>query len=160
MLIRDELPTDIDATAELNRAAFGGDYEADLIARLRADGLVIASLVAQVRAKIVGHILFSMLPAEVDGRTIRAAALAPMAVQPDLQHQGIGSKLVEEGLKVVRERAFDGVIVLGHSAYYAALGFEEAAGGGWRCTYPAPSAAFRVRRLDPLRLPPTGIVRC
>ena len=89
MLIREELPTDIDATAELNRAAFGGDYEADLIARLRADGLVIASLVAQVRAKIVGHILFSMLPAEMDVRTIRAAALAPMAVQPNLQNQGI-----------------------------------------------------------------------
>src|ERR687894_2792924 len=110
MLIREELPTDINATAALNRTAFGGDYEADLIARLRADGLVIASLVAQVRAKIVGHILFSMLPAEVDGRTMRAAALAPMAGQLDLQNQGIGSKLVEEGLQAVRERSFDGVI--------------------------------------------------
>src|ERR671916_357988 len=111
MLIREELPADVAALAALNRAAFGGGYEADLIARLRADGLVIASLVALARAKIVGHILFSMLPAEMDGRTIRAAALAPMAVQPDLQNQGIGSKLVEEGLKVVRERAFNGVIV-------------------------------------------------
>src|SRR5829696_3602658 len=124
MLIREELPTDIDATAELNRAAFGGDYEADLIARLRADGLVIASLVAQVRAKIVGHILFSMLPTEMDGRTIRAAALAPMAVQPDLQNQGIGSKLLEEGLKAVRKRGFEAVIVLGHPAYYPRFGFS------------------------------------
>src|ERR687894_961485 len=110
MLIREEVPDDIDATAELNRTTFGDDYEADLIARLRADGLVIASLVALARAKIVGHICFSMLPAEMDGRTIRAAALAPMAVQPDLQNQGIGSKLVEEGLQAVRERSFDGVI--------------------------------------------------
>src|ERR671912_1485635 len=77
MLIREEVPADFDATAELNRAAFGGDHEADLIARLRADRLVITSLVAQVRSEIVGHILFSMLPTEVDGRTIRAAALAP-----------------------------------------------------------------------------------
>ena len=51
MLIREEVPADIDAIAELNRIAFGGDYEADLIARLRAEGLVIASLVTQIRAE-------------------------------------------------------------------------------------------------------------
>ena len=124
MLIREEVPSDAAAIAALNRAAFGGGYEADLIARLRADRLVIASLVAQVRAKIVGHILFSMLPTEVDGRTIRAAALAPMAVQPELQNQGIGSKLVEEGLKAARARRIEAVVVLGHPAYYPRFGFS------------------------------------
>jgi putative acetyltransferase len=147
MLIREEVPGDIDATAELNRTTFGDDYEADLIARLRADGLVIASLVAQVRAKIVGHILFSMLPTEMDGRTIRAAALAPMAVQPDLQNQGIGSKLVEEGLKVVRERAFDGVIVLGHSAYYPRFGFSAELAR--RLAAPFSGEAFMALELVP-----------
>ena len=147
MLIREEVPADIDATAELNRTAFGGDYEADLIARLRADGLVIACLVAQVRAKIVGHTLFSMLPAEMDGRTIRAAALAPMAVKPDLQNQGIGSKLVEEGLKAVRERSFDGVIVLGHPAYYPRFGFS--ADLARRLAVPFSGEAFMALELVP-----------
>ena len=59
MLIRDEMPADIAAIAALNRAAFGGESEADLIEKLRADGLVIASLVAQISKKIVGHVLFS-----------------------------------------------------------------------------------------------------
>ena len=150
MLIREEVPADIDAIAELNRTTFGGDHEADLIARLRADGLVIASLVAQVRAKIVGHILFSMLPAEMDVRTIRAAALAPMAVQPDLQHQGIGSKLVEEGLKAVRERSFDGVIVLGHPAYYTRFGFSAELAR--RLAAPFSDEAFMALELMPSAL--------
>ena len=49
MLIREEVLADFDATAELNRTAFGGDYEADLIARLRADGLVSATLRSRPR---------------------------------------------------------------------------------------------------------------
>ena len=88
-----------------------------------------------------------MLRAEMDGRTIRAAALAPMAVQPDLQNQGIGSKLVEEGLKVVRERAFDGVIVLGHSAYYPRFGFSAELAR--RLAAPFSGEAFMALELVP-----------
>ena len=147
MLIREEVPSDAAAIAALNRAAFGGGYEADLIARLRADRLVIASLVAQVRAKIVGHILFSMLPTKMDGRTIRAAALAPMAVQPELQNQGIGSKLVEEGSRTVRERGIEAVIVLGHPAYYPRFGFS--ADLARRLAAPFSGEAFMALELVP-----------
>jgi putative acetyltransferase len=147
MLIREEVPSDAAAIAALNRAAFGGGYEADLIARLRADRLVIASLVAQVRAKIVGHILFSMLPTEMDGRTIRAAALAPMAVQPELQNQGIGSKLVEEGLKAARARRIEAVVVLGHPAYYPRFGFS--ADLARRLAAPFSGEAFMALELVP-----------
>ena len=147
MLIREEVPSDAAAIAALNRASFGGGYEADLIARLRADKLVIASLVAQVRAKIVGHILFSMLPTEMDGRTIRAAALAPMAVQPELQNQGIGSKLVEEGLKAARARRIEAVVVLGHPAYYPRFGFS--ADLARRLAAPFSGEAFMALELVP-----------
>jgi putative acetyltransferase len=147
MLIRDEVPADVAALAALNRTAFGGDYEADLIARLRADGLVIASLVAQVRAKIVGHILFSMLPTEVDGRIIRAAALAPMAVQPELQNQGIGSKLVQEGLRMVRARGIEVVIVLGHPTFYPRFGFSAELAR--RLAAPFSGEAFMALELMP-----------
>jgi len=147
MLIREEVPSDAAAIAALNRAAFGGGYEADLIARLRADRLVIASLVAQVRAKIVGHILFSMLPTKMDGRTIRAAALAPMAVQPELQNQGIGSKLVEEGLKAARARRIEAVVVLGHPAYYPRFGFS--ADLARRLAAPFSGEAFMALELVP-----------
>jgi hypothetical protein len=62
------------AVMALHRAAFGGDYEADLIAGLDGDGLVVASLVALERGEVVGHILFSDLPVEVEGRPIGAVS--------------------------------------------------------------------------------------
>jgi hypothetical protein len=52
----------------LNRDAFGGDYEAELIQHLRDDGLVAAALVAIVAQQIVGHVVFSWLPVTRDGK--------------------------------------------------------------------------------------------
>jgi putative acetyltransferase len=112
------------AIAALSRAAFGGDYEAKLIEDLRRDGVVVASLVALEDGEVVGHILFSDLSIEIDGRPISAASLATMAVRPDHQRQGIGSRLVTEGLLVVRQRKRSAVIVVGHAGYYPRFGFS------------------------------------
>jgi putative acetyltransferase len=113
------------AVMALHRAAFGGDYEADLIAGLDGDGLVVASLVALERGEVVGHILFSDLPVEVEGRPIRAVSLAPMAVRPNRRRAGIGSRLVVEGLSCVRERDRALVIVLGHIRFSGRFGFSS-----------------------------------
>lgn len=51
------------------------------------------TLVATENGRILGHILFSGLPIEVDGGVLRAAALAPLAVLPERQGQGIGTAL-------------------------------------------------------------------
>ena len=80
VLIRQEKASDIAAIRELNDLAFGGEEEGLLVERLRADGLVIVSLVA-VDA-VDGHILFSELAINTAGSVIRAASLAPMAVRP------------------------------------------------------------------------------
>jgi len=64
------------AIADLNHAAFGSDGEGTLIARLRHDGLVLVERVALVAGELVGHILFSRLAVEIDGRGVRSAALA------------------------------------------------------------------------------------
>lgn len=110
--------------ATLTRAAFGGSYEAVLIDRLRHEGLVILSLVAERQGQIRGHILFSRLNVNVDGKLLAAAALAPMSVCPEHQNQGIGSALVREGAGLLRARGFDAVLVLGHPAYYPRFGFS------------------------------------
>ena len=112
------------AIAALSRTAFGGDYEAKLIEGLRRDGAVVASLVALEDGEVVGHILFSDLSIEMDGRPISAASLATMAVRPDRQRQGIGSRLVREGLSAVRQRQRSAVIVVGHAGYYPRFGFS------------------------------------
>ena len=55
---------------------------------------------------------------------IGAASLAPMAGKPDRQRQGIGSKLITEGLSVLRKKQVEAVIVLGHTWLYPRFGFS------------------------------------
>ncbi|MBK5293497.1 MAG: N-acetyltransferase [Acidobacteriia bacterium] len=145
--IRDETPADWGDISTINRLAFHGDEEAELVGRLRASGLVIASLVAIEGGRAVGHILFSDLPIEAEGGMVRAAGLAPMAVAPQLQRQGIGSALVRRGLDVCRERGISIVIVVGHPAYYPRFGFSSEAAKNLRA--PFSGEAFMALELEP-----------
>ena len=148
MDVRAERQADLPAIDELNRAAFGGTFEAELIARLRRDGLVAASLVAVADdGTVVGHILFSWLPMEVDGRAVRAVSLAPMAVAPEHQRRGIGSKLIAAGLDAMRDGGAEAVIVLGHPGYYPRFGFSAALAGKLASPFAGP--AFMALELTP-----------
>ena len=99
--VREEIPEDYEAIRNLNRLAFGGDLEAELVDRLRSAGVVVLSLVAVEKDEIVGHILFSALPIETNQGVIEAVSLAPMSVNPKPQRRGIGSALVRQGLRNV-----------------------------------------------------------
>ena len=94
VIIRPETSADHEAIRYVNRLAFGQDDEARLVDALRVSGYVRASLVAEKAGQVVGHILFSDLPIITQAETVPALALAPMAVLPDFQNQGIGSTLV------------------------------------------------------------------
>jgi len=111
----------------LNREAFGGSEEAEIIEKLTEAGLVTASLVAMSNSHVVGHILFSDLAVEVDGRKLAAVALAPLAVKPANQNSGIGTRLVEAGIAAMRKAGIEAIIVLGHPAYYRRFGFASEA---------------------------------
>ena len=92
LFIRGERPEDIAAIHEVHELAFGRPTEADLVDTLCACGMATLSLVAVEDDRIVGHILFSPVTIESGDRTFRAAGLAPMAVLPERQRQGIGSQ--------------------------------------------------------------------
>jgi putative acetyltransferase len=92
---------------------------------LRAEGVVLLSLVAQVEQPIVGHILFSRMWIETGQGLIAAAALAPIAVVPDYQRRGIGGQLIRRGLDGLRDQGERIVIVLGHPHYYSRFGFSN-----------------------------------
>lgn len=68
-------PAQYAAVAALNRAGFGRDAEGELVSRLREDGLMLVDLAMLDQDEIVGHILFSRLILEIDGRTVMAASL-------------------------------------------------------------------------------------
>ncbi|HTB37065.1 MAG TPA: N-acetyltransferase [Reyranella sp.] len=116
------MAADDSAIRRLNDDAFGGPSESRLIEDLRA----AVELVAVENGDIVGHILFSVLATTIDRQAVPALALAPMAVRPDRQRQGIGSVLVHAGLRLARERDWRAVIVLGHKEYYPRFGFSAA----------------------------------
>jgi putative acetyltransferase len=139
--IREELPRDRAAVRAVNEAAFGQAAEANLVESIHDAAAVIASLVAVAGGVIVGHILFSPVDVERTGGR-RLAGLAPMAVAPAYQKQGLGSRLVRDGLARCAEAGYDGVVVVGHPSYYPRFGFAPAVRAGLSCEYDVPPEAF------------------
>lgn len=126
-MVREETPADVAGIDEVNRLAFGGGEESSLIERLRADRSIIVSLVALIENTVAGHILFSNLPVQTSRQRFLGAALAPLAVRPELQKRGIGSRLVREGILACCNRSIDVIAVLGHPTYYPRFGFSAQA---------------------------------
>ncbi len=148
--IRPERPTDALAVADLLEQAFGGTGEVNLVAALRWQAAVTVALVALVNAQVVGHILCSPVTLEVDPAYAKAVALAPLAVLPGYQRQGIGGQLIQAGLAACREAGYALVVVLGHPDYYPAYGFQPAKRYGLTCAYvPPDDDAFMVQELQP-----------
>ena len=145
--IRHEAPGDIPSIRKVNELAFDRPGEAALVGALRKHGGVTLALVAEVDDAIVGHILFS--PAMVVGETgeTDAVALAPIAVLPGHQRQGIGTSLIEHGLALLREAGHGLVIVLGHADYYPRFGFVPASQYDIRCPFQVPDEAFMALEL-------------
>ncbi|CAB5089930.1 hypothetical protein D3OALGA1CA_839 [Olavius algarvensis associated proteobacterium Delta 3] len=147
--IRSEKPEDIAAIRRLIEKAFGQSAEADIVDRLRESCPETISLVAEDNSGLVGHILFS--PAEIlsMGTRVEGMGLAPMVVLPERQREGIGTRLVTEGLNLLQKKACPYVIVLGHPEYYPRFGFEPAAKYRIVCQWEGiPSDAFMIRIFD------------
>jgi putative acetyltransferase len=152
LTIRDELPADYAEIAAIVSAAFGREDEARLIAELRQwPGFDPAlSLVAIADGALVGHILFTDITVrQSSGNTLPAVALAPVAVRPEWQRTGVGSRLISAGLTACRERGDRLVIVVGHAAYYPRFGFRPARARGLEAPFPVNDASFMVCELAP-----------
>ena len=146
LIIREERQGDLERIRAVNLAAFETSTEADLVDALRRQAIPLISLVAEDEANIIGHILFS--PVTLASQpTLSVMGLAPMAVVPSRHHQGIGSRLVREGLERCRQLNAAAVVVLGHPLYYPRFGFIPAARLSLRSEYDVPEEVFMVHEL-------------
>ena len=147
-IVREEVPEDINAVRSVNLWAFGRAQEADIIDKLRQNCGDLLSLVAVRENAVVGHVLFSPAIVGSEDRTSRGMGLAPIAVQPEYQRQGIGSELIRAGIAELKPRHCSFIIVLGHPQYYPRFGFERASGHGIRSEWQVPDEAFMILMLD------------
>jgi putative acetyltransferase len=146
--IREEQPEDVKAVREVYIGAFGQELEADLVDQLRQRCDDLLALVAVLKGRIIGHILFSPAIIERRKKTVHGMALAPMAVLPELQRQGIGSQLVRAGIEALKQADCPFIILVGHPTYYPRFGFEPAKQYGIRSEWSVPGDSFMVLVLD------------
>lgn len=149
--IRPERPQDHAAVREVNERAFERAAEADLVERLRRTADPTLSLVAEEEGRVIGHIFFSPVEIETGGRShaLTVMALGPMAVLPERQRRGVGSRLVRRGLRACRQMGSQAVVVLGHPHFYPRFGFRPAKPQGLRSEYDVPAEVFMVLELQP-----------
>ncbi|OKH29271.1 GNAT family N-acetyltransferase [Chroogloeocystis siderophila] len=147
-MIRCENALDTSAIYDVHTQAFERENEAQLVDKIRDSDCYIPqlSLVAEVDNTVVGHILFSCI--ELVGKeNLRVLGLAPLAVVPKFQRQGIGSALVQVGLETAETMGEALVVVLGHPQFYARFGFQPSLNYGIKSPFPVPADAFMVKLL-------------
>lgn len=147
MLIRTEIPVDAAGIDRLLRDVFPGGAEADLVQKLREDGLLTLGVVAtDDEGGVVGYVAFC--PVDIQGEDRNWVALTPLAVEESLRHQGLGQKLVYEGLDSLNEFSYAAVVVLGDPAYFSRFGFKPAAAHNLHCRWPDSTATFQLFTLS------------
>ncbi|QKG72664.1 N-acetyltransferase [Erythrobacter mangrovi] len=156
MAIRPEREGDVATIHTLTETAFrdmpfsDGD-EQHLVDRLRGDGDLTLSLVAEDASRIVGHIAFS--PVTITDGSKHWFGLGPVSVWPELHAQGIGSALIRRGIAELQERGAGGIVLLGSPDYYGRFGFVHDPA----LTYPGPPPEY-FQRLVLAGPAPSGVV--
>lgn len=155
--IREAYDTDRQDIFKVVIGAFGPE-EGDEIVELITDLLVdpsaqpLLSLVATVHDQVVGQVLFTNVGIQGAQRPVVATILAPLAVLPTYQNQGIGGRLINTGLQRLKTAGTELVFVLGYPAYYSRHGFVPAGCRGFEPTYailPEQVDAWMVQALQP-----------
>jgi putative acetyltransferase len=142
--VREALELDLDEVLRIERMAFGEEDEAELVQALLKDPSArptLSLLALNKNNEAVGHVLFSKasVSTTTQGKEVLSVALlAPLAVIPEAQKQGVGTQLVREGFKRLSQSGVDLVFVLGDPKYYGRFGFQPAGSLGFEAPFPIP----------------------
>ena len=161
MYIRTATDADLNEVLSVERLAFGHATEAELVRVLLDDPSAkpFVSLLALTNDRAVGHILFTAARLTKTDQTASITILAPLAIVPDAQKQGIGGMLIERGLQLLSKSGVDLVFVLGHPAYYPRYGFKPAGRLGFEAPYPIPDEHADAWMVQAIRPGVIGTVR-
>jgi putative acetyltransferase len=159
LVIRPETLSDYAPIADVNVQAFDNRAaEALIVTLLRNRGRFDPelSLVTEIEGRIVGHVLFSPYDVQVLGESVPAVNLAPIAVHPAHQKQGIGGRLIREGHQIARSKGYKFSLLVGHPTYYPRLGYKVRAYGTSSLKLPTASHAFASLLSERVRLTVRG----
>ena len=128
MIVRKETKSDVGTISDITKAAFenhpySNNTEQFIINALRAANALTISLVAEIDGRVVGHIAFS--PVTFSDGSENWYGLGPISVEPDYQKQGVGTKLVNEGLRLLKDLGAAGCVLVGNPNYYERFGFKS-----------------------------------
>jgi putative acetyltransferase len=136
--------TDLDSILRVIETAFS-DEENKVIMNLvqelsrETTSPSIKSLVAEVNNQVIGYVSYSPIFLK-SNTSISGYILAPLAVSPEHQKQGVGSNLIESGINMLVKDKVDVLMVYGDPAYYKRFGFREDIGRSfippYRLEYP------------------------
>jgi predicted N-acetyltransferase YhbS len=134
--IRSETISDYHRIAEINALAFSAYLKEPLTSTFVSEFRLVdalrsgarfdpdLSLVAEVNDIVVGHALFYPYRVFVAGEEMPAVSLAPIAVDPAFQGQGIGGRLIREGHRRAKAKGYVYSFLLGHPTYYPRFGYQ------------------------------------
>ncbi|MBX7458473.1 N-acetyltransferase [Qipengyuania sp. 1NDH17] len=144
LTIRPEKPSDHAQIGVVTDAAFAevehsDGSEVQIVEKLRSDGDLTLSLVAEDGERIVGHVAVS--PVTISGGSTGWYGLGPISVLPAHQREGVGLRLMQRAIADMREMGAKGIVLLGEPAYYSRFGFEHDP----ELSYPGPPAEYFQR---------------
>ncbi len=128
MIIRKENQSDAEAITDITKRAFENhpaskNTEQFIINALRNANALTISLVAEIDGKLVAHIAFS--PVTFSDGSKNWYGLGPVSVLPDYQKKAIGTKLVNQGLNLLKDLGAQGCVLVGDPDFYERFGFKS-----------------------------------
>ena len=137
-IFRPETQKDYATVEFLTREAFWNKYQPGcsehyLLHILRGKPAVVTELcdVCEMDGEIVGHIFYTRAQIVSDtGEAFPVLTFGPISVRPDMQGQGIGSRLIRSTMQRAAGMGYAGVVITGNPAYYHRFGFRPAADFG------------------------------
>lgn len=155
--IRQEQDGDYPIIYNLIESAFADVQESDhqeqfLVERLHKSDTFIPqlSLVAKTdENKIVGYILLTKVEIVSENSVITSLGVAPLAVLPEFQKQGIGGMLLKEAHRRAALLGYGTAVLLGHKDYYPRFGYRKAIDFGIEFPFDVPHEFCMIIELNP-----------